>query len=95
MPSAELEPTIPASERPQTYAIDRTATGIGLSYTVVRLNYILTGLFIRFRELVIRGVSITTQLNVGSEICKTGWSPVTRCSYRIRSVSVYNTDVSK
>jgi len=29
MPSAGLEPTIPASEWPQSYALDRTATGIG------------------------------------------------------------------
>jgi hypothetical protein len=30
MPSVGLEPTIPASARPQTYALDRAATGIGL-----------------------------------------------------------------
>jgi hypothetical protein len=29
MPPAEFEPTIPASERPPTHALDRTATGIG------------------------------------------------------------------
>jgi hypothetical protein len=29
MPPAGLEPTIPASERPQIHALDRTATGIG------------------------------------------------------------------
>jgi hypothetical protein len=29
MPSAGFEPTIPVSERPQTQALDRTATGIG------------------------------------------------------------------
>jgi hypothetical protein len=29
MPPAALEPTIPASARPQTYALDRAATGIG------------------------------------------------------------------
>jgi hypothetical protein len=29
MHSAEFEPTIPASERPQTHALDRAATGIG------------------------------------------------------------------
>jgi hypothetical protein len=28
-PAAGFEPTIPASVRPQTYALDRTATGIG------------------------------------------------------------------
>jgi hypothetical protein len=30
MPSAGFEPEIPASERPQTHALDRAATGIGL-----------------------------------------------------------------
>jgi hypothetical protein len=29
MPPAGIEPSIPASERPQTHALDRTATGIG------------------------------------------------------------------
>jgi hypothetical protein len=38
MPAAGFEPTIPASERPQTHALDRTATGIGKqSYIVVIL----------------------------------------------------------
>ena len=32
MPPEGLEPTIPASERPQTYALDRAATGIGFMY---------------------------------------------------------------
>jgi hypothetical protein len=31
MPRAGLEPTIPATKRPQTYALDRAATGIGTS----------------------------------------------------------------
>jgi len=29
MPPAEFEPAIPASERPQTQALDRAATGTG------------------------------------------------------------------
>jgi hypothetical protein len=29
MPSAGFEPAIPATKRPQTYALDRAATGIG------------------------------------------------------------------
>jgi len=29
MPQAEFESIIPAIERPPTYALDRTATGIG------------------------------------------------------------------
>jgi hypothetical protein len=31
LPSSEFEPTIPVSERPQTHALDRTATGIGFA----------------------------------------------------------------
>jgi hypothetical protein len=31
MPSAEFEPAIPATKRPQTYALDRAATGIGFA----------------------------------------------------------------
>jgi hypothetical protein len=31
VPPARLEPAIPASERPQTHALDRAATGIGKS----------------------------------------------------------------
>ena len=29
MPSGDFEPAIPATERPQIYALDRTATWIG------------------------------------------------------------------
>ena len=29
VPAAEFEPTLPASERPQTHALDGAATGIG------------------------------------------------------------------
>jgi hypothetical protein len=29
MPPVEFEPTVSAGERPQTYALDRAATGIG------------------------------------------------------------------
>jgi len=31
MPPVEFEPTISADERPQTYALDRAATGTGSS----------------------------------------------------------------
>jgi hypothetical protein len=30
MPLAGFEPATPATKRPQTYALDRTATGIGI-----------------------------------------------------------------
>jgi hypothetical protein len=32
MPLVGFEPTISAGERPQTYVLDRTATGIGIHY---------------------------------------------------------------
>jgi len=32
MSAAGLEPTIPASEQPQTHSLDRAATGIGCKY---------------------------------------------------------------
>jgi hypothetical protein len=31
MPSAEFEPATPATKRPQTYALDRAATKVGLT----------------------------------------------------------------
>jgi hypothetical protein len=38
MPPAEFEPAIPASSRPQTHALDRAATGIGIRVTVKQAN---------------------------------------------------------
>jgi hypothetical protein len=38
MPSAGFELTIPVSERPQTYALDRAATGIGIIQIMVGQN---------------------------------------------------------
>jgi hypothetical protein len=40
MPPVGFEPLIPASARPQTYALDRAATGIGVITTVRRENRI-------------------------------------------------------
>jgi hypothetical protein len=42
MPLAGFEPTIPVSERPQTHALDRTATGIGLVQLLVLVNLQVT-----------------------------------------------------
>ena len=38
MPPAGFEPTISAGERPQTYALDRAATGTGRSTTILHVN---------------------------------------------------------
>ena len=32
MPPAGFEPSIPVGDRPQTHALDRSATGIGKNY---------------------------------------------------------------
>ena len=40
MPPVGFEPTISAGERPQTYALDRTATGTGLYEGIADLNII-------------------------------------------------------
>jgi hypothetical protein len=44
MPPVGFELTIPASGRPQTYALDRAATGIGLNFTFTKFksNLIIT-----------------------------------------------------
>ena len=40
MPPVWFEPTISASERTQTYALDRAATGIGIYIAVVVLKWL-------------------------------------------------------
>jgi hypothetical protein len=40
MPLAGFEPTISASERPQTYALDSAATGIGIYIHVLDTVYV-------------------------------------------------------
>jgi hypothetical protein len=42
MPPVRFEPTIPASARPQTHALDRAATGIGLAVHVPSQSLDLT-----------------------------------------------------
>ena len=39
MPPAGLETVIPASERPQTHALDRTATGIGTIFYICDVSH--------------------------------------------------------
>ena len=38
MPLGGFEPTIPKSDRPQTHALDHTATGIGFPYGILGLG---------------------------------------------------------
>jgi hypothetical protein len=39
MPSAGFEPAIPATKLPQTYALDRAATGIGNLIFLEKINF--------------------------------------------------------
>jgi len=39
MPAAGFELTIPASERPQTHALDRAGTGIGTSLNLLEPEF--------------------------------------------------------
>jgi hypothetical protein len=39
MPSVGFEPTIAAGERPQTYALDRVATGTGIIHRI-NIDYV-------------------------------------------------------
>ena len=59
MSTVGFEPTIPASERPQTYALDRAATGTGIRRTyplennhppTLREFYISVGLMELFKN---------------------------------------------
>ena len=42
MPPAGFEPTISAGERPQSYALDRAATGTGRHIILICVNTLLT-----------------------------------------------------
>jgi hypothetical protein len=51
MPPAGFEPTIPASEQPQTQALNRAATGIGevISWSIIIIiiaNFVIFQLFV-------------------------------------------------
>jgi hypothetical protein len=41
MPPVGFEPTVSAGERPKNYALDRAATGIGITFIVVIWKIIL------------------------------------------------------
>jgi hypothetical protein len=57
MPKAGFEPTIPASERPQTHALDRTATAIGV-LLISWLKYTLTYLIIIIIIINLKGLRL-------------------------------------
>ena len=63
MPPVGFEPTISAGERPQTYALDRAATGTVSLQEVPRLNFnqvaaILTGVIHKFSRALEKNADI-------------------------------------
>ena len=62
----EFEPTIPASDRPQTYALDRAATGTGL-------HYILKVKWSRYRRGVPQSVGRGIALLFHDRGTRRGW----------------------
>ena len=65
MPPAEFEPAIPASSRPQTLAIDRAGTGVGLSVSVTaNMTYRFgTDSQVASTDKLLRKVCITSSVN--------------------------------
>jgi hypothetical protein len=72
MPRAGLEPAIPASERPRTQALDRTATGIGKWY-INAVQYEITG------------YSLQMQLSVSWRYLKNNYSKPLKICYGVES----------
>jgi len=58
MPPAGFKHVIPASVRPQTHALDRTATGIGPSINIIRF----------IKSIIIRLVGRTARTGYGNFI---------------------------
>ena len=52
MPLVGFEPTISAGERPQTYALDRAATGTGLPWIMASINECSCALFCWWQLLI-------------------------------------------
>jgi len=85
MPAAWLEPTIPASDRPQTYALDRAATEMGsLVHQAVGNRRWMALVQDRAQRLVI----VLTMLNLQNSFNKE-----TLKSRRITSVDIFSAHV--
>jgi hypothetical protein len=63
MPSVGFEPTIPASARPQTYALDSATTGIGIILPVILPGYVTFSVQIKkehflrmFENMILKGI---------------------------------------
>jgi hypothetical protein len=67
MPPVGFEPAIPASKRPQTYALDRAANGIGALPLLLQL-------FIELPCLLSYSSNIIAQLNSDQSVGCTTWN---------------------
>jgi hypothetical protein len=52
MPRAGFKPTIPATKRPQTYALDRAVTGIGITNYKLRIYFKKYLVFYLYMEVI-------------------------------------------
>ena len=66
MPLVGFEPTISAGEQPQTYAVDRAATGTG-AYTVIKCIIII---FCILSCIFYLGVVIFREFQMERNVCK-------------------------
>jgi hypothetical protein len=75
MPSADFEPTIPASERPQTHALDRAALRSAI--------FVNTGGKLRYR--IFKKNVVCTARHKGCELQKKNWAlaDAAFCTFRI------------
>ena len=79
MPPVGFEPTIPAGERPQTYALDRAATGTGFSFNCTVNNCAVRSrvcgklrkfVQLKFLDWVTFGTAeLTAQFTLHSSVC--------------------------
>jgi len=53
MPPVGFEPTISVGKRPQTYALERAATGTGSYYTIYIINYVKINGGIKFKMFLL------------------------------------------
>ena len=56
MPPVGFEPTTPAGERPQTYALDRTATGTGTFSILTKQKHNKTQLILSANSYMFRHI---------------------------------------
>ena len=66
MTPAEFEPTIPASERLQTPALDRAATGIGKHIMLFIIIIIIINLLLKQLRIVLQKVIVAQLIKIFS-----------------------------